>query len=156
MLKTSENIVAKGRWFLVKPLVSVPQSLYPWTELALAQGLFPGCVCVFILPAGSNLGVKGSLLFLHKQRLWDEKEKASRPNPLCLAVGHCSMPVSPQAPRGHHAGPGNQVAQTGTVIKRTETTDRGEATTKKCWLEPALCFHHIRLQTADYMIGVKC
>lgn len=44
--QTSATLVAKVRWFVVKPLVSVPQSLYPWTDLALAQGLFPCCVCV--------------------------------------------------------------------------------------------------------------
>lgn len=74
--------MAKVRWFVVKPLVSGPQSLYPWTDLALARSLFPMlCVRIFILPAGSYLGVEGSLLFLHKQRLWDETVGASRPNP---------------------------------------------------------------------------
>lgn len=44
--QTSASIVAKVRWFVVKPLASVPQSLYPWNDLALAQGPFPCCVCV--------------------------------------------------------------------------------------------------------------
>lgn len=40
------NLVAKVSWVVVKPLVSVLQSLYPRNDLALAQGPFPCWVCV--------------------------------------------------------------------------------------------------------------
>lgn len=65
------------------------------------------CVCIFILPAGSNLRVKGSPLLLHKQRLWDEIHTASWLNAWAWLLATAPCRVHLRHLPGHHAGPGN-------------------------------------------------
>lgn len=94
-----------GLWSSLLPLclnLFIPGMIWPWPR-ARSHAV---CVCIFIRPAGSYLGVKGSPLFLRKQRLWDETESVMAKS-LCLAAGHCSMPILPHTPSGHHAAPGN-------------------------------------------------
>lgn len=65
------------------------------------------CVCVFILPAGSYVGVKAHYCFYINKDFGMKRRKTAMAKSPCLATGHYSVPFSPQAPCGRHAGPGN-------------------------------------------------